>query len=68
MLELLATTEPQLERIPTWNVASNAHMVAVNDALGYVPYGTPVTWSQLEVATVPGPAGPVDGSAGPAAG
>ena len=53
MLELLATTEPRLERISTWNAESNAHMVAVNDALGYVPYSTPVTWSHLEVAALP---------------
>ena len=58
MLELLATTEPRLERISTWNAESNAHMVAVNDALGYVRYGEPVTWSHLDVAAVPGPAGP----------
>jgi hypothetical protein len=36
-------------------------MVAVNDALGYVRYGTPVTWLHLEVTTVPGPAGPAEG-------
>jgi GNAT superfamily N-acetyltransferase len=61
MLELLATTEPRLERISTWNAESNAHMVAVNDALGYVRYGEPVTWSHLDVAAVPGPAGPGEG-------
>ena len=61
MLELLAATEPGLERISTWNAESNAHMVAVNDALGYVRYGTPVTWSHLKVAAVPGPAGPAAG-------
>jgi RimJ/RimL family protein N-acetyltransferase len=54
MLELLAITEPGLERISTWNAGSNEHMIAVNDALGYVPYGTPVTWSELEVEAVPG--------------
>jgi GNAT superfamily N-acetyltransferase len=52
MLELLATAEPGLERISTWNAGSNAHMIAVNDVLGYVPHGTPVTWSELEVAAV----------------
>jgi GNAT superfamily N-acetyltransferase len=58
MLELLATTEPGLERISTWNGESNEHMVAVNDALGYVPYGPPATWSELQVAAVPGYADP----------
>ena len=61
MLELLATTEPGLERISTWNAGSNKHMIAVNDALGYVPYGTPVTFSELEVAAVPGLADPAAG-------
>ena len=50
MMELLATTEPQLERIETWNAESNEHMVAVNDALGYAPFGAP---------------GMLDGNAGP---
>lgn len=54
MMELLATTEPQLERIETWNAESNKHMIAVNDALGYAPYGAPGIWSQLEVPA-PGP-------------
>ena len=35
MLELLATTEPQLERISTWNAQVNKHMIAVNEAIGY---------------------------------
>jgi GNAT superfamily N-acetyltransferase len=50
MMDLLATTEPQLERIETWNAQSNEHMVAVNDALGYTPYGAPAVWWQLEVS------------------
>jgi GNAT superfamily N-acetyltransferase len=54
MMDLLATTEPGLERISTWNAGSNEHMIGVNDALGYAPFGTPVTWSELEVAAVPG--------------
>jgi RimJ/RimL family protein N-acetyltransferase len=35
MLRWLHEEEPQLERIDTWNAASNRHMIAVNDALGY---------------------------------
>ena len=49
MMELLATTEPQMERISTWNAESNKHMIPVNEALGYIPYGQPGIWSQLEV-------------------
>jgi RimJ/RimL family protein N-acetyltransferase len=35
MLELLAAAEPELERIATGNAAENAHMIAVNEQLGY---------------------------------
>jgi GNAT superfamily N-acetyltransferase len=57
MMELLATTEPQLERIQTWNAESNEHMIAINDALGYAPFGAPGIWWQLEATaagTAPG--------------
>jgi GNAT superfamily N-acetyltransferase len=54
MMELLATTEPQLERITTWNAQVNEHMIAVNEAIGYAVWGQPNTWSRLEVAAVPG--------------
>lgn len=35
MLRWLAEVEPQLRMIDTWNAASNEHMVAVNETLGY---------------------------------
>lgn len=35
MLELLASAEPRLEWISTGNAASNEHMIAVNEQLGY---------------------------------
>ena len=35
MLEWLASAEPQIEQIDTGNAASNQHMIAVNEALGY---------------------------------
>jgi RimJ/RimL family protein N-acetyltransferase len=35
MLELLASAEPQIEQIATGNAASNEHMIAVNEQLGY---------------------------------
>jgi GNAT superfamily N-acetyltransferase len=50
MLELLAASEPQLERIVTWNAQSNTHMIAVNEALGYTILGPPTTWWRLDVA------------------
>lgn len=42
MLEHLAKLEPQIELIDTWNAASNSHMLAVNDAIGYVVMGQAV--------------------------
>jgi len=35
MLEWLASAEPAAERVSTGNAASNEHMIAVNEALGY---------------------------------
>jgi GNAT superfamily N-acetyltransferase len=35
MLDWLAEAEPQLEQIETGNAASNQHMIAVNETLGY---------------------------------
>lgn len=35
MVEWLASAEPAVERIVTWNAASNLHMVAINEALGF---------------------------------
>ena len=57
MMELLATTEPQLERISTWNAETNEHMIAVNEAIGYTVWGPPVTGSRLDVTAVPGSPG-----------
>jgi GNAT superfamily N-acetyltransferase len=54
MMELLATTEPQLERIVTWNGQGNEHMIAVNEAMGYTVFGPPATGFRLDVAAVPG--------------
>jgi GNAT superfamily N-acetyltransferase len=35
MLEWLASAEPRVERVAMGNAASNEHMIAVNEALGY---------------------------------
>lgn len=53
MMELLPTTEPQLERIVTWNDQGNEHMISVNEAMGYTVFGPPNTWFRLDVAAVP---------------
>jgi len=52
MMELLATTEPQLERITTWNAENNEHMIAINEAMGYAVFGPPTTGLRLDVAAV----------------
>jgi GNAT superfamily N-acetyltransferase/RimJ/RimL family protein N-acetyltransferase len=54
MLQWLATSEPQLEQVATWNGKSNAHMIAINEALGYTILGPPVTSWLLDVAAARG--------------
>jgi GNAT superfamily N-acetyltransferase len=49
MLEHLARAEPGLKRLETWNAGSNAHMIAVNDALGYRVVGPPLTRWRLDL-------------------
>jgi GNAT superfamily N-acetyltransferase len=46
MLHWLADEEPQLLEIDTWNTASNDHMIAVNEALGYQVMGTVTGFQQ----------------------
>jgi GNAT superfamily N-acetyltransferase len=57
MLELLASTEPQLERISTWNAETNQHMIAVNQVIGYTVLGPPNTDWRFDVPPVLGLAG-----------
>ena len=44
MLRWLREQEPQLREIDTWNAVSNAHMVGVNELLGYEVLLTGVEW------------------------
>jgi GNAT superfamily N-acetyltransferase len=44
MLDWLAEVEPQLRTLDTWNAASNAHMVAVNERIGFRPMASDVAW------------------------
>jgi len=48
MLCWLAHDEPHLRVLDTWNAASNDHMIAVNETLGYVVIATGGEW-QLEL-------------------
>jgi hypothetical protein len=43
-----------VERIVTWNARSNAHMIAVNEALGYTILGPPATSWLLDVTAARG--------------
>jgi GNAT superfamily N-acetyltransferase len=47
MLRWLMAAEPQVRRITTFNAASNIHMLAVNEALGFVPVER---WTSVELA------------------
>jgi hypothetical protein len=46
MLRWLAEEEPQLRAIDTTNAASNHHMVAVNETLGYRPIERRIGWQR----------------------
>jgi GNAT superfamily N-acetyltransferase len=47
MLLWLTSAEPAVRRINTFNAVSNAHMIAVNEALGFVPVER---WTGVELA------------------
>lgn len=44
MLRWLGEAEPQLRILDTWNAASNAHMIDVNEVLGYQVVATAIAW------------------------
>ncbi|MDP9444609.1 MAG: GNAT family N-acetyltransferase [Actinomycetota bacterium] len=46
MLRWLRDAEPQVRQIDTWNAVSNAHMIAVNDAMGHVVVATGATFQR----------------------
>ncbi|RYV50964.1 GNAT family N-acetyltransferase [Pengzhenrongella frigida] len=51
-LEHLATLRPHARRLHTWNAEENAHMLAINIALGFVPVGVYGVWQKhVEAAT-----------------
>ncbi len=52
MMDWLAQAEPQAERIVTWNAASNRHMIAITEELGYRVWGRPYRSAELTVASV----------------
>ena len=46
MMRWLAETEPQVRILDTDNAASNAHMIAVNEILGYRVTGSVLEWQR----------------------
>jgi hypothetical protein len=50
MMEWLTAAEPAVERIVTWNAASNRHMIAINEELGYQVWGRPYRSVELPVS------------------
>jgi GNAT superfamily N-acetyltransferase len=46
MVRWLREVEPQLQHIGTWNAASNAHMIGVNERLGYHLLGESVAFQR----------------------
>jgi hypothetical protein len=48
MLQWLREAEPDLMSIDTWNAVSNAHMIAVNDAIGCRVINHGIAWQRRE--------------------
>jgi GNAT superfamily N-acetyltransferase len=46
MLRWLGDAEPQLRVLDTWNAATNAYMIAVNEQLGYRVIGEGIEWQK----------------------
>lgn len=46
MLGWLREAEPQLHRLDTWNAASNAHMIEINELLGYQVIAGAIEWQR----------------------
>lgn len=58
MMEWLASAEPGLRRITTWNAAINSHMIDINERLGFAPVRPWVRDCELDVAAALGPGKP----------
>ena len=52
MLDLLAKLEPGVSRVQTGNAGMNAHMIAINEQLGFTIAGVGRDW-ELDLACVP---------------
>ncbi|MBM7821441.1 GNAT superfamily N-acetyltransferase [Cellulosimicrobium cellulans] len=54
VLDELARARPSSRRVHTWNAQENAHMLAINVALGFAPASVDAEW-QLVLDAPPGP-------------
>ena len=45
-LRALQAASPSTRSVSTWNAEGNTPMIAVNEALGFVPVGTLSSWTQ----------------------
>jgi GNAT superfamily N-acetyltransferase len=52
-LERLLTEAPDARRVHTWNAEENTHMIAINDAMGFVPRQRESVW-RLNLGEVAG--------------
>jgi L-amino acid N-acyltransferase YncA len=66
MLRWLRTAEPQLRVLDTWNFASNDHMVAINELLGYRIVARGLGWQRRLPAQLDSPWATQSASAEPA--
>lgn len=66
MLRWLRTAEPQLRVLDTWNFASNDHMVAINELLGYRIVARGLGWQRRLPAQPDSPWATQSASAEPA--
>ncbi|MFD1505858.1 hypothetical protein FE374_00355 [Georgenia yuyongxinii] len=45
-LQLLAATNPAVRRVHTWNAGENAHMLAINEHIGFARASTEGVWQR----------------------
>jgi hypothetical protein len=53
MLEWLVDAEPEMRRVVTWNAASNRHMIAINEELGFQVSGPLIAEAELHLPLPP---------------
>jgi GNAT superfamily N-acetyltransferase len=62
-LVALADADPSRDRVYTWNADENAHMLAINVALGFRPFALESAWQRPQPGAASGAAGSADSGA-----